>query len=226
MARVAPSSSPDRLKTPVPADFPAGAIAGNSHIGRVVVQPNLFEVAPAVPGLVMVEHAIDEAVERALELLIDAAPLAPFQFGQWQGKRLTANYGSAYDYQRARPIPAPPVPAWLGDLRDQLAPQVGRDADRFVQALLIRYDPGAGIGWHRDRPQYDEVVGLSLSAPATLRLRRRLPGGGFERSSVELPRRSLYLLSGKVRGDWEHSIAPIDVTRRSVTFRSLRDSRR
>ena len=188
----------------------------------MTAQIELFARHPVVPGLVVVDEAIDAALEADLERELDAAPLAPFQFGQWQGKRLTANYGSAYDYQRGRPIAAPPLPDWLVSLRDRLAPQVGRDPADFVQALLIRYDPGAGIGWHRDRPQYGEVIGLSLSAPAVLRLRRRLPEGGFERRSVTLPPRSLYLLSGEVRTAWEHSIAPIEFLRRSVTFRSLR----
>jgi alkylated DNA repair protein (DNA oxidative demethylase) len=184
-------------------------------------QGELFAASPIVPGLVLVEDAVSEAEEVDLEALIDAAPLAPFEFGQWRGKRLTANYGSAYDYQRARPKDAPPLPGWLADLRERLAPQVGREPSAFVQGLLIRYDPGAGIGWHRDRPQYGEVLGLSLSHPATLRLRRRT-ADGFERRSVELPPRSLYLLTGEVRDGWEHSIAPMDVVRRSVTLRTMR----
>ena len=187
----------------------------------MVAQPSLFAEPPVVPGFVFIENAIDVALERAIEELVDAAPLAPFQFGQWEGKRLTANYGSAYDYQRARPIPAEPLPGWLEDLRGALAPQVGKDPAAFVQGLLIRYDPGAGIGWHRDRPQYGEVLGLSLSAHAVLRLRRRLPEGGFERRRAELPRRSLYLLSGEAREGWEHSITPIEFTRRSVTLRTM-----
>jgi alkylated DNA repair protein (DNA oxidative demethylase) len=184
-------------------------------------QGELFAAAPIVPGLALVEDAVSEAEARAIEARIDAAPLAPFEFGQWRGKRLTMNYGSAYDYQRARPKEAPPLPEWLVALRERLAPQVGRDPSAFVQGLLIRYDPGAGIGWHRDRPQYGEVLGLSLSNPATLRLRRRT-AGGFERRSVELPPRSLYLLTGEVREAWEHSIAPMEVVRRSVTLRTMR----
>ena len=54
-----------------------------------------------------------------------------------------------------------------------------------------------------------------------LRLRKRT-ATGFERRSVDLPARSLYRLSGEVRWEWEHSIVPLDVTRRSVTFRTLR----
>lgn len=183
-------------------------------------QGELFAAEPIVPGLVRVEDAVSEGEARAIEAHIDAAPLAPFEFGQWRGKRLTVNYGSAYDYQRARPKEAPPLPEWLIALRERLAPQVGRDPSPFVQGLLIRYDPGAGIGWHRDRPQYGEVLGLSLSHPATLRLRRRTPDG-FERRSVELPPRSLYLLTGEVREQWEHSIAPMDAVRRSVTLRTM-----
>lgn len=90
----------------------------------------------------------------------------------------------------------------------------------LVQALLIRYDPGAGIGWHRDRPVFGHVVGVSLGAAATMRLRRRT-AGGFDRANVPLPPRSAYRLSGEVRHDWEHSLAETDRARWSITFRSL-----
>jgi hypothetical protein len=187
----------------------------------MTMQGELFASAPAVQGLTLVGDAVSAAEEAGLVAHLDAAPLAPFQFGQWEGKRLTANYGSAYDFARGKVGEAPPIPGWLLDVRARLAARVGRGAADFVQALVIRYDPGAGIGWHRDRPQYGEVMGLSLSAPATLRLRRRNPEG-FERRVIALPPRSLYLLSGEVRDEWEHSIVPMAVTRRSITFRTMR----
>lgn len=174
-----------------------------------------------MPGLLLAPDAIGPSLEGELARLIDAAPLTPFQFGQWEGKRLTANYGSAYDYQKGRPSPAPPMPEWVEEVRDHLAPQFGRAAEDFVQALLIRYDPGAGIGWHRDRPQYGEVIGLSLSEPATMRFRRRKADGSFERRNVELAPRSAYLLAGPARWEWQHSILPLDVTRRSITLRTM-----
>jgi alkylated DNA repair dioxygenase AlkB len=186
----------------------------------MVKQYALFAEEPTVPGLVLVDQAVSAGEEAALASRIDAAPLAPFQFGQWEGKRLTTHYGSGYDFSSHRVAEAPPLPDWLVALRATLAPQVGVDPAAFAAALLIRYGPGAGIGWHRDRPQYDKVLGLSLSAPCVLRLRRRT-AGGFERRHVELAPRSLYLLSGEVRREWEHSIVPMDVTRRSITFRSL-----
>jgi alkylated DNA repair protein (DNA oxidative demethylase) len=188
----------------------------------MTIQGDLFAAdVPAVPGLRLVSEAVTPAAESALAACIDAAPLAPFAFGQWRGKRLTAHYGSAYDFARGRIGPAPPLPDWLLELRARLAPLAGLDPAALAAALLIRYDPGAGIGWHRDRPQYGEVLGLSLGAPCVMRLRRRTPDG-FERRKLALPPRSLYRLSGEVRWDWEHSIAPMDVPRRSITFRTLR----
>jgi alkylated DNA repair dioxygenase AlkB len=185
-------------------------------------QGELFAVnAPVVPGLFLVPDAVGEAGEAVLAACIDAAPLAPFEFGQWRGKRLTAHYGRAYDFSRGRLDDAPPLSGWLVKLRGKLAPMVGLDPDALQAALLTRYDPGAGIGWHRDRPQYGEVLGLSLGADCVMRLRRRTESG-FERRRVALPARSLYRLSGEVRWEWEHSIAPLAATRRSVTFRTLR----
>ncbi|GGD99551.1 2OG-Fe(II) oxygenase [Tsuneonella deserti] len=187
-------------------------------------QLSLFAEAPAAPaieGLRLIADAIPPDVEDEIAARIDSAPLTPFQFGQWEGKRLTANYGSAYDYTRARPTPAPPLPAWLVAVRDDLAKVFGLDPASFVQGLLIRYDPGAGIGWHRDRPQYGRVIGLSLSAPIVMRFRRTRREGGFERVGVPLPPRSAYLLDGPARWEWQHSIRPVEETRRSVTLRTM-----
>jgi alkylated DNA repair dioxygenase AlkB len=112
------------------------------------------------------------------------------------------------------------MPDWLLHLSERAARFANVQADALVQALLIRYDPGAGIGWHRDRPVFEHVVGVSLGAAADLRLRRRLDAG-FRRVTLPLAPRSVYHLSGEVRHAWEHSIAPMDAPRWSVTFRTL-----
>jgi len=188
----------------------------------MTLQRDLFASdAPLVPGLLLVPNAVTPADEQWLAACIDAAPLAPFEFGRWRGKRLTTHYGSAYDFARGRLGEAPPLPDWLLGLRERLAPLAGMDPAALQAALLIRYDPGAGIGWHRDRPQYGEVLGLSLGTPCVMRLRRRT-ADGFERRKLALAPRSLYRLTGEVRWEWEHSIAPMELARRSVTFRTLR----
>ena len=184
--------------------------------------PTARRLPVAVPeGFALWPEIVSAAEERTLEEEIDAAPLGPFQFGQWEGKRLTAYFGYGYDFGRGGMTEAPPLPGWLALLAIRAAELTGQPADAFVQALVIRYDPGAGIGWHRDRPQFGAVAGLSLSNPVRLRLRRRT-ATGFERAAVMLPPRSLYRLEGSARWEWEHSIAPVEQTRRSITLRTLR----
>ena len=182
---------------------------------------DLFDTA-IVPGLAFAGNIVTPAEEAELIAHIDASDLAPFRFQGWLGKRLTRSFGWSYDFDTARFAETEPFPGWLLPLRTKAAEFAGLAPDEFVHALLIRYDPGAGIGWHRDRPQFEHVVGVSLGNPATLRLRRRTERG-FERASAELAPRSIYHLAGEVRHDWEHSIAPMDVPRWSITFRSLSD---
>jgi DNA oxidative demethylase len=192
----------------------------------VTIQGDLFADqarAPAGPdGFALWPEFVSAEEECALAQAIDAAPLAPFQFGPWEGKRLTAYYGYGYDFGRKKLEQASAMPEWLSDLARRAAGRCGLAADAFVQALVIRYDPGAGIGWHRDRPQFGTVAGLSLTNPVRLRLRRRTENG-FERMAVELPPRSLYRLEGVARWEWEHSIPPVAQTRRSITLRTLRE---
>ena len=175
---------------------------------------------PVLPGLVYGEEIVTPVEEGALIAAMDASGLAPFRFHGWLGKRLTASFGWRYDFDDASFAPAEPIPEWLLPVRDRAAAFAGLAPDELVQALLIRYDPGAGIGWHRDRPVFEHVTGISLGNPATLRLRRRR-GGGFDRASIHLAPRSIYHLSGEARHQWEHGIAEMAVRRWSITFRSL-----
>ena len=171
-------------------------------------------------GLRQLPEIVDTAEERALIARIDAEPLEPFKFQGWLGKRLTRSFGVAYDFDRARLDHADPIPPWLLPLRARAASFTGVDEAELVQALLIRYDPGAGIGWHKDRPAFDQVVGISLGASCAMRMRRRRPGG-FDRATIPLNARAAYHLSGEARHAWEHGIAPLAETRWSITFRSL-----
>ena len=123
--------------------------------------------------------------EQILIASIDAAELSPFRFHGWLGKRLTSSYGWNYDFEDASFTSAEAIPDWLLPFRAKAAEFACLDPDELAQALLIRYDPGAGIGWHRDRPVFEHVLGISLGAPTTMRFRRRKPGG-FLRASVFL----------------------------------------
>ena len=175
---------------------------------------------PLIAGLDYREGFVTEREAQALIGHLETEDLTPFRFHGWLGNRKTKTYGWRYDFDEASFAPAEPIPQWLHPLRAKAAKLAGIAPDEFAHVLLARYDPGAGIGWHRDRPQFENVVGISLGSAAVMRFRQRSPDG-FRRAKVHLEPRSAYLLSGEVRHEWEHSIAPSDRLRFSITFRSL-----
>jgi alkylated DNA repair dioxygenase AlkB len=181
---------------------------------------NLLFDTPLIDGLRYQKDLIGAVEESALLERLGALELVPFRFHGWLGNRKTRSFGWRYDFDDASFTPGENLPKWLLAVRDKAAAFAGVPADDFVQSLIARYDPGAGIGWHRDRDVFEQVVGISLGTPATLRFRRRTDTG-FKRASVELVPRSAYLLSGEARRDWEHSITPGESLRFSVTFRTL-----
>lgn len=184
-------------------------------------QGNLFEAAPAgfPPGLAFREEFVSPAEEAQLLDAVASLSFRPFEFHGWTGNRETVSFGWRYDFNQARVERAPPIPEFLLPLRERAARFAGLEPAAFEQALVIRYDVGAGIGWHRDRPVFDQVFGLSLLSACVLRFRRR-HGAGFERFPLDAQPRSAYLLRGEIRHDWEHSIAPLQSKRYSITFRS------
>jgi len=184
----------------------------------------LFDT-PLIAGLSYRENIISESEEQALLDRLDRLDLAPFRFHRWLGNRHTQSFGWRYDFEDASFTPAEPIPEWLEPVRERAAAFAGLASQDFVHVLLARYDPGAGIGWHRDRDVFDQVVGISLNTPAILRFRKRIDSG-FRRVKLEVEPRSAYLLSGTARHDWEHSISPGVKLRFSITFRTLSDKGR
>ena len=182
-------------------------------------QADLF-AKPIIGGLRLRDGFItcdehDEFIAR-----LEQEELTPFRFHGWLGNRKTKTYGWRYDFDDASFAPAEPIPAWLEPLRTKAAEFADVEPAVFAHVLLARYDPGAGIGWHRDRPQFEDVVGISFGSPAVMRFRQRT-AEGFRRARVYLEPASAYLLRGEVRHDWEHSISPGEKLRFSITFRTL-----
>lgn len=175
---------------------------------------------PLIEGLSYQAGLVDAGEEQELINSIQRLELTPFRFQGWTGKRLTRSFGWSYDFDERKFLPAEPIPDFLEPLLERAASFSGISPSDFAHALVTRYDPGAGIGWHRDRPQFGKVVGISLAGPAVLRFRKRVEGR-FRRAQLELAPRSAYLLSGEVRGEWEHGIAAHDALRFSITFRTL-----
>lgn len=151
---------------------------------------------PLIAGLDHREEFISAGEERQLLQQLYALDLAPFRFHGWLGNRKTLSFGWRYDFDDASFTQAEPVPDWLLPLRAKAARLASLPTDALVHVLLARYDPGAGIGWHRDRPLFEDVVGISLGSAATMRFRQRT-ASGFRRAHILLQPRSAYLLSGE-----------------------------
>lgn len=184
------------------------------------MQLDLLASAPALPeGLRYRPDLISPNEEAALVAEVGALPFRPFEFRGYLGNRRTVSFGYRYDYSEQKVHEAPPIPDFLLPLRDRAAEFAGLVPPQLPHALVTEYAPDAGIGWHRDRPVFEDVIGISLLAPCRFRLRRR-QGAGWERAAIDLAPRSAYLLRGPVRHEWQHSIAPMDDLRYSVTFRS------
>ena len=185
-------------------------------------QLSLFAEVPKLPeGLEYVVDFVSEREEHALVEQFAALEFTPFQFHGFEGKRRTVSFGWHYAFDGSGLKPAEPMPDWMLPLTARAAEMAELEPESFAHALVIEYAPGAGIGWHRDRPVFGDVVGVSLLAPCTFRLRRPA-GASWERVSLTAEPRSAYLLRGPVRAEWEHSIPAVAALRYSVTFRSLR----
>ena len=188
-------------------------------------QADLFETsresAPQLPeGMRYAPELIPQDEAQRLVQEMAALPFKEFEFHGFLGKRRTVSFGWHYDFNGGGLKQAGYMPEFLLPVRAVAARFAGLDPSALEHALLIEYGPGAAIGWHRDRPQVGDVIGISLLSPCTFRLRRRA-GSTWERRSIAAEPRSAYLLRGPSRTEWEHSIPPLETLRYSITFRTL-----
>lgn len=188
----------------------------------MAAQMDLLGEEPALPeGLTYRPDLLTPAEETALIARIEQLPFAPFQFHGFEGKRRTVSFGWQYRFDGSGLHEAEALPDWLLPVREKAAAFAGLEADTLVHALIIEYAPGAGIGWHRDRPDFGEVIGISLGSEAPLRFRLR-EGAKWRRLTLAAQPRSAYHLAGPARERWEHSILAVPALRYSITFRTLR----
>jgi alkylated DNA repair dioxygenase AlkB len=184
-------------------------------------QAELFETAAALPdGMRHAREFIPADEEQALIEEVRALPFKEFEFHGFLGKRRVVSFGWRYDFNGGGLQKGAELPEFLLPVRERAARFAGLKPASLAHALVIEYAAGAGIGWHRDRPDFADVIGISLLSPCTFRLRRKT-GTGWERRSIVAEPRSAYLLRGASRREWEHSIPPLETLRYSITFRSL-----
>jgi len=188
---------------------------------RTTVQLGLFK-GEMPEGLMYRPSLISAADERALVARVRKLPFREFEFHGYVGKRRVVSFGWKYDFSSQRLQKADDIPDYVLGLREIAGEFADLDPQALEQVLVTEYAPGAGIGWHRDKAVFGQVVGVSLLAPCTLRFRRKA-GDSWRRANLLTEPRSAYHLSGPARSEWEHSIAGVDTLRYSITFRSMRD---
>ena len=131
--------------------------------------------------------------------------------------RRVQHYGFKYDYQARRIVRSMhlgPLPDWLRGLADQVTGFVESNGgfesaeplEAFDQAIINEYEPGQGIAPHVDcEPCFGPVVAtLSLGSDVEMQFDHVRTG---ERIPVRLEQRSLAVLKGDTRYEWQHSIA-------------------
>lgn len=190
------------------------------------LQLSLFETPPQAPpampeGFAYQPELIGADEEADLVRRFADLDFKPYEHLGYLGNRRIASFGWRQDDGGRMVETGDPIPDLLQLLLGKVAAFTGLARDSFRHALVTEYAPGAGIGWHRDRPPAVAIAGVSLLSPCAFRLRRRA-GERWDRATLQAAPRSAYLMSGPARSDWQHSIPPVEALRYSVTFRTVR----
>ena len=195
--------------------------SGRVHTARVI-QAQLFAASPAgPPGFTYAPQFLRVAEEAQLLEVISTLPFEEAQYKEWRARRRVVSFGGRYDFTHQELTPGPPIPEFLEPLRARLADWAGIPEQRIQHAMIAEYRPATPLGWHRDVPQFEEVMGVSLLGHARLRFRPWPPASG-QRSTwkIDLEPRSAYLLRGPARWQWQHAVSPTRELRYSITFRT------
>lgn len=199
---------------------------GTVNIRKPVIQRDFFPVTEQAfaRGYAYEPEFLSAAEERALLDEIARLPLAPAEYKGFLAKRRIVSYGGRYDFSAQRLQSGEPIASFLLPLRAKAAAWAGCAPEDFTHALIAEYPPGSQLGWHRDVPEFELVVGISLANACRMRFRRYPPGFREKSIALDIEPRSIYRLAAEARWEWQHSVPPVPALRYSITFRTLRKS--
>jgi alkylated DNA repair dioxygenase AlkB len=187
----------------------------------------LFPLAISYPsGFTYLPEFLSNEEEDELLREISKIELHTFNFHGYEAKRRVASFGYDYSFDKRSVSRGREIPGEFDRLIEKVAEKTAIKKEHFDELLVTEYPAGSVINWHRDAPPFDVIVGISLSSDCTFRLRPYDKTKRNRASLMSFPvrRRSLYIIQGIARTDWEHSIAPVPAARYSVTLRTLRKS--
>jgi len=192
-----------------------------SYLNVMPAQLSLFSQPKNLPEGFLYEMKFLSADEEVrLVKIIETLPFRQFEFQGFLGKRRVVSFGWKYDFNDRELRRTEDMPDFLQPLRGRAATLAGLAPDALQHVLLTEYQPGASIGWHKDKAVFGEVVGISLLSDCVFRFRRKT-GTTWQRASLKMEPRSAYVLQGPARTEWEHSIPGVESLRYSITFRNL-----
>lgn len=189
-------------------------------------EPDLFGEAPAaaIEGLRYEREFLTRTEEEELLRLVQGFELREMRYKEYTARRRGISFGGSYDFDKHRLRPGTAMPPALHPLRARVAAWMGIRPEDFTHVLLSEYRPGTPLGWHRDVPDFEDIVGVSLQSDAVMQLRPYPPASATAPASLQLliEPRSIYMLRSEARWAWQHSIAPTEALRYSITMRTRR----
>ena len=185
----------------------------------------LFPIETFLPdGFSYSENFITLEEEDELIREIAEIELHGLLFQGFEAKRKVASFGYDWSFEKRALSKGKDIPPVFDSLLNKVAAKLYKAKDDFAELLVTEYPVGSVINWHRDAPPFDIIAGISLQSDCIFRLRPHEKIKQNRKSIISLPvkRRSLYIMEGIARTEWQHSIAPVKEVRYSITLRTLK----
>jgi alkylated DNA repair dioxygenase AlkB len=187
----------------------------------------LFPLQPLYPeGFSYFPDFISRQEEALLLEEISKIELHTFNFHGYEAKRKVASFGYDYNFESKTLTKGNPIPSIFHPLIEKVSSRTKLDKEDFAELLITEYPVGSVINWHRDAFPFELIAGISLNSDCAFRLRPcdKAKQGRNSIISIPVKTRSLYIIEGSARTEWEHSISPVKDVRYSITLRSLRNT--
>lgn len=186
----------------------------------------LLENTPLLPeGFQYFASFLSQQEEQELLDEISKIELHTFVFQGFEAKRRVASFGYDYNFENRSLKKGKPIPDGFKKLIDKVAHTLSIQPEDFAELLITEYPVSSVINWHRDAPPFDIIAGISLISDCNFKFRPH-EKTKQSRSSVltyHVERRSLYVIDGPARSDWQHNISAVKKVRYSITLRTIRN---
>ncbi len=185
-----------------------------------------YELFKTIPeGFEYYPGFLSEQEEAELLEFISGIELHTFIFQGYTAKRKVASFGFNYSFDSRKLSMGNEIPKEFFPVIDKVSRITGVSSEAFEEILVTEYKEDSVINWHRDAPPFGIIAGISLLSDCRFRFRPADKAKQGRKAIMNYPvqRRSLYLIKGSARSEWQHSIAPVKNKRYSLTLRTLKN---